>query len=215
MTWHDLNEIETQLYELKALVNVSTDAMGNEICHPDSESVQTVFSIMSNKIRVLEDYVPKMFELYRGYKIPDPASKWDADGEVGLPVEDEDGEDYGDEVDEEEAEAAEASDAGRFTRSSFVGGLEAVLKEEHDDGSATYTITADDDTLKRLFEAFFIRAVIEGLKSVEGKNEEFVSLKKAATDLERVLQVWENSDVLDYDPDVKDRREALTKALYG
>ena len=31
----------------------------------------------------------------------------------------------------------------------------------------------------------------------------------------RVLQVWENSDVLDYDPEVKEKRVALTKALYG
>jgi hypothetical protein len=125
-------------------------------------------------------------------------------------VEDEDGEDDGDEVDEEDAEETQPRTFG-----STAGRLNVELKEEHDDGSATYTITSDDGTLHRLFEAFFVRAMIEGIKSVEGENQKFASLKKAATELERVLQVWEDSDVLDYDPEVKEKRQALTKALYG
>ena len=129
---------------------------------------------------------------------------------MDFPVEDDEGENDSDEVDEEEAEKTQPRTFG-----STDGRLNVELTEEHDDGSATYTVTANDDTLKRLFQVFFIRAIIEGIQSVEGENQKFVSLKKAATDLERVLQVWENSDVLDYDPEIKGKREALTKALYS
>jgi hypothetical protein len=131
-------------------------------------------------------------------------------------MEDEEGEDESSSLDEESEEPAEAPATGRFTRSAFLGSdLKVELAKEHDDGSVTYTITSDDGTLHRLFEAFFVKAMIEGIKSVEGENQKFASLKKAATELDQFLQVWERSDLLDYDPEVKEKRVALTKALYG
>jgi hypothetical protein len=210
LTWKDATDIEEAVYEIRALVSVLGDAACNEMCTPSPDNVGTVLHIIDRRLDAIEHRISDIYKATRNV-----TREWDADEEVGLPVEDEDGEDDGDEVDEEDDSKAEEDHSGSDSGSSFVGGLKAVLKEEHDDGSATYTITADDDTLKRLFEAFFIRAVIEGLKSVEGKNEEFVSLKKAATELDQFLQVWENSDVLDYDPEVKEKRQALTKALYG
>jgi hypothetical protein len=131
-------------------------------------------------------------------------------------VEDEEGEDDGDSLDEEDAQPAEAADAGRFTRSDFLTGksLRVELKEEHPDGSATYTIHSDDDTLQRVFDAFFLQALFRGIESVEEENKKFISLKRAAEELERFLRVWEESDEMDYDSSVKEKREALTAALY-
>jgi hypothetical protein len=161
--------------------------------------------IIDKRLDTIEHRISDIYKATRNV-----TREWDAGGEVGLPVEDEDGEDDGDEVDEEDAEETQPRLAERITRR-----LNVELAEEHDDGSATYTITSDDGTLHRLFEAFFVQAMIEGIKSVEGENQKFASLKKAATELDQFLQVWENSDVLDYDPEVKEKRVALTKALYG
>ena len=205
LTWKDATDIEEAVYEIRALVSVLGDAASNAMCTPSPDKVETVLHIIDRRIDAIEHRIPDIYKATRNV-----TRKWDADGEVGLPVEDEDGEDDGDEVDEEDAEETQPRLAERITRR-----LNVELAEEHDDGSATYTITSDDGTLHRLFEAFFVQAMIEGIKSVEGENQKFASLKKAATELDQFLQVWENSDVLDYDPEVKEKRVALTKALYG
>lgn len=207
-SWKDVNSAIDSAHRAKSICDVLMDAF------PGTQHGGLVGALWAVQ-RELEWITHTLEEKHERPEAAD-ASEWDADGEVGLPMEDEEGEDESSSLDEEPEESAEEPAARRFTRSAFLGSsLKVDLMEEHDDGSATYTITSDDGTLKRLFEAFFIQAMIEGIKSVEGGNEKFASLKKAATDLERVLQVWESSDVLDYDPDVKDRREALTKALYG
>jgi hypothetical protein len=205
LTWKDATDIEEAVYEIRALVSVLGDAASNAMCTPSPDKIETVLHIIDRRIDAIEHRIPDIYKATRNV-----TRKWDADGEVGLPVEDEDGEDDGDEVDEEDAEETQPRLAERITRR-----LNVELAEEHDDGSATYTITSDDGTLHRLFEAFFVQAMIEGIKSVEGENQKFASLKKAATELDQFLQVWENSDVLDYDPEVKEKRVALTKALYG
>jgi hypothetical protein len=207
-SWKDVNSAIDSAHRAKSICDVLMDAF------PGTEHGGLVGALWAVQ-RELEWIIHTLEEKHERPEATD-ASEWDADGEVGLPMEDEEGEDESSSLDEEPEESAEEPAAGRFTRSSFLGNrLKVDLMEEHDDGSATYTITSDDGTLHRLFEAFFVHAMIEGIKSVEGENQKFASLKRAATDLERVLQVWESSDVLDYDPDVKDRREALTKALYG
>jgi hypothetical protein len=205
LTWKDATDIEEAVYEIRALVSVLGDAACNSMCTPSPDNVGTVLHIIDRRIDTIEHRISDIYKATRNV-----TREWDADGEVGLPLEDGEGKDDGDKVDEEEAEETQPRTFG-----STAGSLNVELTEEHDDGSATYTVTANDDTLKRLFQVFFIRAIIEGIQSVEGENQKFVSLKRAATDLERVLQVWENSDVLDYDPEVKEKRQALTKALYG
>ena len=86
---------------------------------------------------------------------------------------------------------------------------------ENDDGTVTYNLDCSREDMNQLISILFTRAVIEGIKSTKKDNDQFLKLKEAATDLERFLRVWEESDTLDYSPEVKDRREALTKILYG
>ncbi len=86
---------------------------------------------------------------------------------------------------------------------------------ENDDGTVTYNLECSREDKDNLISVFFTHAVIEGLKSVKEENDRFLKLKEVAADLERFLRVWEESEVLDYDPEVKDRREALTQILYG
>ena len=210
-SWKDANSAIDSAHRAKSICTVLMDAF------PGQEHGGLVGALWAVE-RELEWIVHTLEEKHERPEAIDAtdAPEWDADGEVGLPMEDEEGEDESSSLDEESEEPAEAPATGRFTRSAFLNSdLKVELSKEHDDGSVTYTITSDDGTLHRLFEAFFVQATIEGIKSVEGENQKFASLKKAATELDQFLQVWENSDVLDYDPEVKEKRVALTKALYG
>jgi hypothetical protein len=182
--------------------------------YSNTEEIQSALSLIEKTLEESYDEVEKLYKLRREFFFQNTSQRTD-DRALVFPVEDNEGEDDGDEVEEEDDGEAEEDHSGPDPRSAFLSSkLNVELAEEHDDGSATYTITSDDGTLHRLFEAFFLQAMIEGIKSVEVENKKFASLKKAATDLERVLQVWEDSDVLDYDPEVKEKRKALTKALY-
>jgi hypothetical protein len=86
---------------------------------------------------------------------------------------------------------------------------------ENDDGTVTYNLDCSREDMEKLISVLFTHAVIEGIKSVKEENEQFLKLKEVAANLERFLRVWEESEVLDYDPEVKKRREALTNILYG
>jgi len=95
------------------------------------------------------------------------------------------------------------------------GYLEIEEGVDNEDGTFTYHIKGSQETLDDLMSTFFASAIIAGIKSTKKDNDQFLKLKEAAADLERFLRVWEESDTLDYSPEVKDRREALTKILYG
>ena len=207
-SWKKVNEAVDSLHRADAILNVLMDAF------PGQEHGGLVGALWAVQREI--QYVQHVLEEQHERPEETDAPKWDADGEVGLPVEDEEGEDDGDSLDEEDAQPAEATDAGRFTRSDFLTGksLRVELKEEHPNGSATYTIHSDDDTLQRVFEAFFVQALLRGVESAEEENKKFISLKRAAEELERFLRVWEDCGDLDYDPSVKEKREALTAALY-
>lgn len=210
--FNSLTTLEEKLHSAKAIASVCIGALESD--YSNNEEIQSALSLIEKTLEESYDEVEKLYKLRREFFLQNTSQRTD-DRKVVFPVEDDEGEDDGDEVEEEDDGEAEEDHSGPDPRSPFLSSsLKVDLMEEHDDGSATYTIKSDDGTLHRLFEAFFLNAMIEGIKSVEGENQKFVSLKKAATDLERVLQVWENSDVLDYDPEVKEKREALTKALY-
>jgi len=208
-----LTNLEEGIYSTKAIVAVCVGSLISE--YSKTDDLSTVLSVAEKNLEECQDAVEALYKMRREFFLKDSSKRTD-DREMDFPVEDDEGENDSDEVEEEDDGEAEEGHSGPDSRSAFLGSrLKVDLMEEHDDGSATYTITSDDGTLHRLFEAFFVHAMIEGIKSVEVENQKFVSLKKAATDLERVLQVWENSDVLDYDPEIKGKREALTKALYS
>ena len=82
---------------------------------------------------------------------------------------------------------------------------------EVEDG--VFTVTASSEEMNRIFSAFITQAIIKGIETQEAENESWANLRKAAADLEQFLKVWEESDELDYAPEVKDRRVALTKVL--
>ena len=208
-----LTNLEEGIYSTKAIVAVCVGSLISE--YSKTDDLSTVLSVAEKNLEECQDAVEALYKMRREFFLKDSSKRTD-DREMDFPVEDDEGEDDSDEVEEEDDSEAKKDHSGPDPRGAFLSSsLKVDLMEEHDDGSATYTITSSDGTLHRLFEAFFVHAMIEGIKSVEVENQKFVSLKKAATDLERVLQVWENSDVLDYDPEVKEKRVALTKALYG
>ena len=70
-------------------------------------------------------------------------------------------------VGEEDDSEAKKDHSGPDPRGAFLSSsLKVDLMEEHDDGSATYTITSSDGTLHRVFEAFpvTIKKVLSLLK---------------------------------------------------
>jgi len=208
-----LTNLEEGIYSTKAILSVCIGSLISE--YSKTDDLSTVLSVAEKNLEECQDAVEALYKMRREFFLKDSSKRTD-DREMDFPVEDDEGEDDSDEVEEEDDSEAKKDHSGPDPRGAFLSSsLKVDLMEEHDDGSATYTITSSDGTLHRLFEAFFVHAMIEGIKSVEVENQKFVSLKKAATDLERVLQVWENSDVLDYDPEIKGKREALTKALYS
>lgn len=86
---------------------------------------------------------------------------------------------------------------------------------QNPDGTFTYLIKGSQEELDDLMSAFFTQAILKGIEAVKKENGQFLQLKKVAADLERFLRVWEECGDLDYDPNVKEKREALTKLLYG
>jgi hypothetical protein len=207
-----LTTLEEKLHSAKSVASVCIGALESDYSNKDE--IQSALALVTKTLEEGYDEVEKLYKLRRQFFLQNTSERTD-DRTLVFPVEDNEGEDDDYEVEEENDSEAEEDHSGSDSRSAFLGSdLKVELAKEHDDGSVTYTITSDDGTLQRLFEAFFVKAMIEGIKSVEGENQKFASLKKAATELDQFLQVWENSDVLDYDPEVKEKRVALTKALY-
>jgi hypothetical protein len=88
--------------------------------------------------------------------------------------------------------------------------------EEHEDGSATFQIDGSKEDMQMLFEAFFTQALADGIKYAKESTDGFVAeanALKLADNLVRHLDVWETTDCYDYDPGVKDAKEALKDAL--
>jgi hypothetical protein len=89
------------------------------------------------------------------------------------------------------------------------GTLSVTQSEEE----GVFTFSASDEEMNRIFSAFITAAIIKGLETQEAENESWAELREAAEELERFLIVWEESEQFDYDPDVKAKREALSKVL--
>ena len=99
---------------------------------------------------------------------------------------------------------------------SEVSTIEVEEVETHEDGSATYQITASKEDMQKLFEAFFKRAIISGILETQESTEKWIAERDAlelAAKLVKYLDVWENSDDLDYAPEVEDVKNALKVAL--
>lgn len=113
-----------------------------------------------------------------------------------------------DETGGEEADTGEGlKDGNRFN---------VELVKENEDGSAVFQVSGSDASMKQLFETFFCQAVINGILLTEKANERYTAQQRAldaARNLEVLLEAWETSDDLDYDPVVKNAKRELADAL--
>lgn len=177
ISWNGLNDLETLIYQLKGLVDVTQDAILNDISHND-ESISTTLSIVADKIEEADEIIQNVWVEGRQKHIADEA--------------------------EEEVEEPEEDDVE--------DGTIAILDvEECDDGS--FLLKGNKSDMERLMSAFVQQAIVAGIKSAENEVQHFLQLRNAAEDLERFLRAWEDSDEMSYSPEVKEKREALTKVL--
>lgn len=94
--------------------------------------------------------------------------------------------------------------------------LNVELAEEHEDGSATYSITMPKDQQNKLFSAFFINGLSRGIGELEVENEYVIrnlEVRRRAQALVNILNEWEVTDELDYDPKVKQIKAQLEESL--
>ena len=115
-------------------------------------------------------------------------------------------------------EAAEAGDEEADEGEDFEDrpSFNVEMVEEHEDGSATLSVDGSKKSMRMLFEAFFIQALINGVLLTKEKNDKYCAERKAlevTRDFEVLLRIWEDSEGIDYDPAVKGKREELSKAL--
>ena len=108
----------------------------------------------------------------------------------------------------------EEADTGKGLKDDTRFNVELV--KENEDGSAVFQVSGSDASMKQLFEAFFCNAVINGILMTEKANERYTAQQRAldaARNLEVLLEAWETSDDLDYDPVVKNAKRELANAL--
>ena len=97
-----------------------------------------------------------------------------------------------------------------------IGELTVRLTTEHEDGGATFELDAPKEVMQQLFESMFTRAVMLGIETTKKENDAWIGateVVKAAKELDTLLRMWEVSDTLDYEPEVRQARDKLTEAL--
>jgi len=226
ITWNKINDLDTKLWEVKSMLSTCEDALYTEggIRSPDFESIGAVLYISAQKVSEMQETVGGLFKDIRNDytssedededkafwdSLRKSAREWPYKDPVGEPLEDGGGEDDSSGIFQEEVEEGDTE---------FTSSLDVKLKEEHPDGSATYTINADKDTMDKVFKTFFIQAVIEGIKSANMKSDEFIRRARvydAAVALEKLLVEYELNEDFDYDPLIKAARQKLSEALHG
>jgi hypothetical protein len=75
------------------------------------------------------------------------------------------------------------------------------MVEEHEDGSATFTVSGDKASMQALFEAFFTQAVINGIDYAVEKKDRWVAERKlidAAIEFNKAVWAYEEFDGIDW-----------------
>ena len=192
ITWHQMNKLDTLTYEMKALLEVVTDGLNNDVCPSNTEDSSAVLRQAIEKLVTVREIHECMWKQQR-----------EARADEGEDFDTKDlfhGELWKDEEDNAEPTPC-------FT-------VEELAKNE--DGSTTYTVDASDEDMKKLFEVFFTHALINGIKYTAADNNKEVAKTKAlevARDFEFMVRMWETSDSFEYEPDVRRKREELSQAL--
>jgi hypothetical protein len=68
------------------------------------------------------------------------------------------------------------------------------MVEEHEDGSATFSVSGDKASMQTLFEAFFTQAVINGIDYAVEKKDRWVAERKlidAAIEFNKAVWAYE------------------------
>ncbi len=209
MTWTQMNDLETLTYDMRALLEVVSDGLLNQECPSNPEDSAGVIRQAIDKLEAVKAIHEEMWSEQREAmprKLHDGGTDEDADGEEDFDTKDLFSDNEDDWVFSEEKEKAGDITTG-FT-------VEEIKKNE--DGSATYMINGSDEDMKKLFEAFFTQAVINGIKSTVSDNEKEIAKMEAlkiARELEFMMRMWEELDDFDYEPNVRRKREELSKAL--
>ena len=89
-------------------------------------------------------------------------------------------------------------------------------KQENDDGTTSFEINGSKENMERLFSAFFTSALIKGIEVEESINELWINKLKiieAAKEFCEAMERWEEEDDLDYEPECRELREALSEAI--
>jgi hypothetical protein len=201
ITWHQMNKLDTLTYEMKALLEVVTDGLNNDVCPSNTEDSSAVIRQAIEKLVTVREIHECMWKQQREARADDGRTDEDADEGEDFDTKDL----FHGELWKDEEDNAEPTPC--FT-------VEELAKNE--DGSATYTVDASDEDMKKLFEVFFTQAVINGIKYTAADNNKEVAKTKAlevARDFEFMVRMWETSDSFEYEPDVRRKREELSQAL--
>lgn len=202
MTWHQMNKLDTLTYEMKALLEIVTDGLNNDVCPSNTEDSSNVIRQAIEKLVTVREIHECMWKQQREARADDGRTDEDAD----------EGEDF----DTKDLFPGELWEDEDDTPPKFPPRFDVKEIERHEDGSATYQIGGSNEEMSKLFEVFFTSALIEGIKHAEDGNKKEVAKTKAfeiARDLEVLLRTWEESDDFDYDPVVKEKRKEFTEVL--
>lgn len=204
MTWHQMNKLDTLTYEMKALLEIVTDGLNNDVCPSNTEDSSAVIRQAIEKLVTVREIHECMWKQQREARADDGRTDEDADEGENFDTKDLfPGELWEDEDENEDV----PQPAPRYDIKEI---------ERHEDGSATYQVCGSKEEMAKLFEIFFTSALIEGIKHAEGGNKREVAKTKAlevARDFEFMVRMWETSDSFEYEPDVRRKREELEKAL--
>jgi hypothetical protein len=198
-----MNSLDTLTYEAKAMLEVVSDGLLNDTCPSNGENAGTVIRLALDKIEEVQAIHEEMWDEQREEKL----RAENKDSLLDIEEEEETLEELLSDADEEEPVEDYDYSSTRFN---------VELAEEHEDGSATFHVSGNQESMTRLFEAFFSHAVLNGLILTEEKTKVYSAERKAlelARDFEVLMREWETSEDLDYDPIVKAKREQLSEAL--
>jgi hypothetical protein len=193
ITWHQMNKLDTLTYEMKALLEVVTDGLNNDVCPSNTEDSSAVLRQAIEKLVTVMEIHECMWKQQREARA-DEGEDFDTKDLFSR-----------DELWEDEEDNAKPTP--RFD-------VKEIMR--HEDGSATYQISGSDEEMKKLFEVFFTHAVINGIKYTQEDNDEEVAKIKAleiAREFEFMVRMWESMDSFEYEPDVRRKREELQEAL--
>ena len=221
MTWKQMNDLETLTNETKAMLEVVSDGLLNDICSSNPENSAVVIRMAVERIESMESIHEEMWDVQREARFADTLAD-ERDNEDADSDEDFDTKDLFSDlpitVDETNIDPKQMSEAVYEAQKAeeFSPRFNVEEIERHEDGSATYQVSGSDVEMKRLFEIFFTSALVNGIKCTQENNDKEIykmHVVTAARELEVLLREWETSDEFDYDPVVKGKRLKLKELL--